>query len=80
MSILPSDEAVKNYVGSWAEWMDSIGVSWEDAELEYYDYTDCPIFNEEDETQPECDTCLDNQCPYFPISPSSKKTEEAKES
>jgi len=32
---LPSEEAVKKYVGSWAEWMRSVGVSWDDAkELE----------------------------------------------
>jgi len=32
---LPSDEAVKKYVGSWGEWMRSVGVSWEDeVELE----------------------------------------------
>jgi len=33
---LPSEQAVKKYVGSWEEWMRSVGVSWEDeVELEY---------------------------------------------
>ena len=27
MSVLPSDRAVKLYVGSWAEWMESVGIS-----------------------------------------------------
>ncbi len=35
---LPSDDAVKKYVGSWGEWMRSVGVSWDDAtELEYFE-------------------------------------------
>lgn len=29
MSGMPSDRAVKRYVGSWAEWMESVGVSWD---------------------------------------------------
>ena len=32
MSIVPSDKAVKLYVGSWGAWLESVGVSWEDKE------------------------------------------------
>jgi len=52
MSILPTDKAVKMYVGSWSEWMESVGVSWEDANqepepcegcLDMNEYPDCPV-------------------------------------
>lgn len=36
MRTLPTDKAVQMYVGSWGEYLDSIGVSWEDEEA-YYD-------------------------------------------
>jgi len=46
---LPSDDAVKKYVGSWEAWMRSVGVSWDDAtELEYD-----PSIDEE----PTCEDC-----------------------
>lgn len=54
MSILPTDRAVKMYVGSWSEWMESVGVCWEDAEEGY----GCPhIFEEGDITDYSDEKC-----------------------
>jgi len=57
MSVLPSDRAVKRYVGSWGEWMESVGVSWEDANQEPDPCEGCPHMNDFPE---ECPL----ECPY----------------
>lgn len=54
MRILPTDKAVKQYVGSWSEWMESVGVSWEDAE----ELNECPHIFEDISEYP------DEKCPF----------------
>ena len=61
MNNLPCDEAVKQYVGIWSEWVDSVGVSWDDADVDYY-YGDCPNYSDEEGTICEC-VCFDFNCP-----------------
>ena len=59
--VLPNDKSIKLYVGSWAEWMESVGVSWEDADVDVY-YGDCPNYSDEKGTVCECE-CFDFKCP-----------------
>ena len=80
MSGMPSDRAVKRYVGSWAEWMDSVGVSWEDLEQmekEGYDFDEYEFELENCQHCPDQDTCViepeerEDECHF--IRPSSQE-------
>ena len=46
MSIVPRVEDIHKFVGSVQEWMDSVGVSWEDAYA--FDCSDCYRIEDED--------------------------------
>jgi hypothetical protein len=62
MSIVPSDKAVKLYVGSWGEWMESVGVSWEDAE-DIDECEGCPVWLSGGEADIPKD-CWKEQCSF----------------
>ena len=62
MSILPSDRDVKRFVGSWAEWMDSVGVSWEDADC-IDECEGCPVELSSGEADIPKE-CWKESCPY----------------
>jgi len=44
MRNIPTTAEVHAFVGTWAEWMDSVGVSWEDENRGCYD---CPKHEDE---------------------------------
>lgn len=46
MRIVPRIEDIHKYVGTVSDWMESVGVSWEDADQFYCDY--CPERDHED--------------------------------
>ncbi len=58
MSIVPSRRAIEMYVGSVSEWMESVGVSWEDKDQFYCE--DC--FERENDGFPwTCDKLCENR-------------------
>jgi len=67
MSVLPCDEAVKQYVGSWGEWMESVGVSWDDEEEDYGLLSIVP---------PKCDECSTFDCENCPATYEDDKEED----
>jgi len=76
MRILPTDRAIKMYVGSWSEWMESVGVSWDDEydvlyEDEIFELENCQLCPDEDvctlmpeEREDECHFIRSEEEPY----------------